>query len=537
MSANPLVPDSDGPLAPDAERPSTDSPVAAGGPESARDASPAPRAGRRIPRWLAPLAAIAVIVAWQLDFNADDPAPRASEMIRASSGLLPDLRYFFYFYYHFGLFPVGAKDVPRLGPSRQNAEDFVARHGANLRMDFGETTNTPRFGDYGKLFTLWPDALMRGDPTRPSAKPFNEMLFIAALVAVWWAFWRERRPLLGTLIVLLVGSNPFQLYETYGRANIFSIPISVALFALAVHLPYLSGRRGLDRRLLITALASGVALATLREIRTEAALMGLALAATYALIRVSWPRRIALVLVFVAAWAATGHAWTNYWRGEFERSEHFVAQAGGRVFAGQHSFNHALWHAVYCGLGDFGADRGFEWDDRVAFRWATTADPATNPRPLPYHYRDGYYLEETYDGVHHIALTDLPEYNRLVRDRALGEIRAHPLWYAGILLRRAGAILGQATPAALTVGVAQLRLPGVGWLLVPIVLLMCFLWRSFEVKLMLFTLPLSAVALLIYSGRGMTCYGIAHLIALAVAVDMLVRAWWAYGIRRSTHVG
>jgi hypothetical protein len=81
-----------------------------------------------------------------------------------------------------------------------------------------------------------------------------------------------------------------------------------------------------------------------------------------------------------------------------------------------------------------------------------------------------------------------------------------------------------------------LRLPGVGWLLVPIVLLLCFLWRSFEAKLVLFTLPLSAVALLVYSGRGMTCYGIAHLIALAVALDTLVRAWREYGIRRSAHV-
>jgi hypothetical protein len=480
--------------------------------------------------------AAAVIVAWQLDFNVDDPAPRADEMIRASSGLLPDVRYFFYFYYHFGLFPVGAKNVPRLGPSRQNAEDFVKRHGAKLRMDFGETANTPRFGDYGKLFTLWPDALMNGDPTHPSAKPFNEMLFIIALTVVWWAFWRERRPLLGTFIVLLVGSNPFQLYETYGRANIFSIPISVALIALAVHVPYLSGRRGLDVRLWVTALVAGVALATLREIRTEAAVMGLALAATYATMRISWPRRLALLLVLLTAWAVTGHAWTQYWRGEFERSERLVAQAGGRVFEGRHGYNHALWHAVYCGLGDFGGDRGFVWDDRAAFRWATTRDPVTNPRPLPYHYHDGYYLEETYDGVDHVAPTDLPEYNRLVRDRVVSVVRAHPLWYARILLQRLVAILSHATPAALTVGVAQLRLPGVGWLLVPIVLLLCFLWRSFEAKLVLFTLPLSAVALLVYSGRGMTCYGIAHLIALAVALDMLVRAWREYGIRRSAHV-
>ena len=215
-------------------------------------------------------------------------------------------------------------------------------------------------------------------------------------------------------------------------------------------------------------------------------------------------------------------AWTGYWSRGFERSAAFVSQAGGQAFCGGHGYNHALWHAVFCGLGDFGGDKGFAWDDRAAFRWATTPEATTNPRPLPYHYRGGYYLEETHDGIHPIAPTDLPEYNRLVRDRVMSVVRADPLWYAGIVLRRIGAILGHATPAALTIGVAQLLAPGIGWLLVPILLVLGFLKRAFEVKLILFTLPLSAVALLVYSGCGMTAYGIAHLIALAVALDLLI---------------
>jgi hypothetical protein len=466
----------------------------------------------------------ALIVLWQADFRFNLPPQREGESITASSGLLPDLRYFFYFYYHLGLFPVGAREVPRLGPSRQDALDFIARHGHRLRMDFGETANTPRFGDYGKLFTLWPDAFLSRNPAHPSAQGFHQTLFIAALLSVWWAFWRERRVLLGALVVLLAGSNPFQLYETYGRGNIFSLPISVALLALAVHLPHLSGRRGIDRRAWITALVSGVVLATVREIRTEPALIAPAVIGTYLAMRATWPRRLALVLVFVAAWGVTGSAWSTYWSRGFERAAKFVEKAGGVVFAGQHSLNHEIWHAVYCGLGDFGRDRGFEWDDRSAFRWATTQDAVTNPNPLPYHYRGGYYFEETWDGVNHIAPTDLPEYNHLVRDRLVSIVRADPLWYAGILLQRAGAILGRATPATLTIGVVHHRIPGVGWLLLPLLLLVCLLRRAFEAKLILFTLPLSATALLVYSGGGTTNYGIAHLLALAVGLDLLVRA-------------
>ena len=492
-----------------------------------------PRQGRRLPGWLLPVAVSALIVGWQADFLFEVPAPKPADSITASVGLLPDLRYFFYFYYHLGVFPVGAKDVPRLGKTRSDALDFVAMHGDRLRMDFGESLNTPRFGDYGKLFALWPDVWLRGDPRNASATPFNEALFVGSLIAAWWAFWRERRALLGGLVVLFVGSNPFQILETYLRPNIFSVPISVALLALAACLPYLSGRRGADARAWITALVAGIALATFREIRMEAAIMAVAVVATWLTMRAPWSRRLGLAALFVVALAATGKAWASYWSHGFERSARVVEKAGGRVFSGRHSLNHEVWHAVYCGLGDFGGDKGFQWDDRLAFRWATTLDPATNPKPIPYTYRDGYYFEETYDAVHPIAPTDLPEYNHLVRDRVLRVVREDPLWYARVLLQRVGTVLGRATPAAITVGVAQLRLPGAGWLLVPLLVLLLVRRRAFEAKLVAFALPLSAVALAVYSGRGMTNYGIAHLIALAVALDWLVGAWRA-GRRQRT---
>ena len=134
--------------------------------------------------------------------------------------------------------------------------------------------------------------------------------------------------------------------------------------------------------------------------------------------------------------------------------------------------------------------------------------------------------EETYDGVHHIAPTDLPEYNRLVRARVLTAIRNHPLWYAGIVWQRVLAIQRDATPAALSLGSMTLAVPGAGWLAGPVLLLALWRRKFFHATLILFALPLSAVALLVYSAKGMTAYGIAHLIAVAVGVDLLVRARW-----------
>ena len=483
-----------------------------------------------------PIALSALIAVWQFSFNSASPEPRRPYAMTASMGLCQDAPYFFYFFHHFGVFPVAALDVPRLGPSKQAAADFVARHGDRLRMDFGWPTNTPRFGDYGKLFLFYPDLLLRGDPGHASALPFNELLSIVALLAVFWAFWLEGYVLLGVLIVVLVGSDPFQIVETYGRGNVFSIPISVALLALAAHLRLLTGRKGVDALAWAIAIVSGVALATFREIRAEAGLMAASVLATYLLARAPLAKRLLLAAVFVLAFAFTGRTWTAYWEGRFVQAERFVARAGGQVFRAPHGTHHAFWHAVYCGLGDYGADRGYSWDDRAAFRWATQRDPATNPEPIPYHYVSGYYFEETYDGIHHVAPTDLPGYNRLVRGRVLAEIRHHPWWYARILFQRAVAILRDATPAALSLGSLTVGLPGVGWLMIPVLAFAFWRRRFFHAALILFLLPLSAVALIVYSAKGMTFYGISHLVALAVAIDLLARTRRAAPAEERPHV-
>jgi hypothetical protein len=108
----------------------------------------------------------------------------------------------------------------------------------------------------------------------------------------------------------------------------------------------------------------------------------------------------------------------------------------------------------------------------------------------------------------------------------LTAIREHPVWYAGILWQRLLAIQRDATPAALSLGNRTLALPGVGWITAPVLLFTLWRRKYFHAMLILFVLPLSAVALLVYSAKGMTSYGIAHLIALAVAIDLLVRARW-----------
>ncbi|MEQ1833226.1 MAG: hypothetical protein ABL977_09240 [Candidatus Eisenbacteria bacterium] len=487
-------------------------------------------------RWLVPVVLSALLLAWQSGFGPASHESRRAHAMTASMGLCPDVLRFFYFFHHFGVFPVGSLDVPRLGASKLAASEYVKNHGDRLVMDFGWPTNTPRFGDYAKLFLFYPDLWLRADPAHPSATPFNVLLFNVALLAVLWAFWHEGYTLLGVLIVVLVGSDPFQVLETYARGNVFTIPISVALLALAAHLRFVTRRQRADAWAFGIAIVSALALTTLREVRAEAGIMAGAVVLTYLCARGAWPRRLALVAVFVVAGSLTSQAWSRYWAGQFTRAEAFVARAGGQVFRAPGGTHHAFWHAIYCGLGDYGGDRGFSWDDRAAFRWATTYDAATNPKPLTQRYVQGYYLEDTYDGVHHVAPTDLPEYNQRMRERVLSVLRAEPLWYAGVLGQRMLAIPRDATPAALSFGAITLALPGVGWLTLPVLLWACWRRRWFHAALIAFTLPLSALALLVYSGRGMTYYGIAHLVALAVAIDLVVRARTSQPTREPVHV-
>ena len=78
-------------------------------------AAPEPLRQARIAgrRWLLPVALAAVIATWQFSFNSASPESRRSYAMTASMGMCEDATRFFYFFYHYGLFPVGALEVPR----------------------------------------------------------------------------------------------------------------------------------------------------------------------------------------------------------------------------------------------------------------------------------------------------------------------------------------------------------------------------------------------------------------------------------------
>jgi hypothetical protein len=446
----------------------------------------------------------------------------------ASAGMCEEFPGLFYFFHHFGVFPVGTTHRGPLPERPEDARRFVAEQGRTLVMDFNRPCAV-RCGDLGKIFMFLPGVLLGRSATRPTVFPFNALFFVGALVAVWVAFAARGRPLLGVLLVLFLGSDPFQVFETYVRTNVFSLTISVALIVLALHLRLLTGAARIDRRAAVIALFTGGLLAFVREMRPEAAIVGVTLPFVYLGVRRSpVALRLAALASCLIGYTLVSQGLERYIDAKFPEAQAFVARAGGHPYPGLRVRHHAAWHNLFLGLGDFDTRHGYAWDDVVAYRYAV---PLLHERyGMPVTYSGGYYLDQYYgdDHFYRIKPEDLPEYSVLLREKVLRDIREDPTWYLSILGRRVVAILADTTPVGLALGPWWVPVPGsrwLGWLAIPVLVVAAMSRKWLYVGLLLGSLALSLPALLVYAKEGMTYYGVFHVVALCIAVQMAVERW------------
>jgi hypothetical protein len=137
-------------------------------------------------------------------------------------------------------------------------------------------------------------------------------------------------PVLAILVVLFVGSNPFQLHHAYAWDNIFSFPISITMLVMALHAGVIS--RGADRLTPLVAAVTGVVVGCAREVRTEAALVGVAVPIVYLALSGPWRPKVALVGVFILSVIATGQFWRIAFERAFRSAQTFVSRAGGHPY-------------------------------------------------------------------------------------------------------------------------------------------------------------------------------------------------------------
>lgn len=465
---------------------------------------------------------------WQRSFAVRPERMDRRYALRASSGLqypggIQTPTKFVYFFTYLGLYPVATElDESRLVMSRAGAEQVLREHGDTLIM---ETGHTIRSGQHGRIYVYLPDAWLKGAPRAPSVRACHGIVFVLALEALFVAFWWARRTLLGILLVAFLGSNPFQLLEVYGRENIFGWPITTAAIVLALHVPFLFGERRPGRLATWGApVATGLLLATVRQVRPEPVVLilsALGLYATASALR--WRVRLALVALLAASFGGASKAWEAHFARKYDQALEVVTAAGGHPYTGPRMGYNTPWDNIWEGLGDFDTKYGYAWSDAAA---VAHARPVLLEKYGEEVAGDGYWDDAK---KYYKWPLETPHYNDVLRSKVLRDITHDPLWYLGILAQRAWRILTQTTPLRLAWGTVWVSLPMHGLLALPVLCLLAWARAWGLLKLVGFFVPLSLVALLVYSGKGMCYYSCYHVGVAAVVCALLFEGvLWAY---------
>ena len=461
------------------------------------------------------------IAKWQRAFTEDDSKVAPGHGVTASTGLNED-KHFFFFLYHLNLYPI-ATDVPIVWDTADEAKRLMRAEPAKLRQDQGTTF---RSGDRGRTYLFFVDAWLHHRGLNASVKPAHEIAFTLALMALMVSFWSIRRTAAGFFLVLLLGSNPFQLWVVFKQENVFSWSITAMIGLLALHLPLMERRRAADGRAAgrlqryypwFAAVAGGLFLAFVRNFRSEPSSLILSIWLCY--VTMTWlSRRTRAGLVFIslaALWLGT-QASTAFFDRKLEQSKLAMATVHGPVYAGPVAHFHEFWHAVWCGLGDFDTKYGYQWEDRAAYR---SADPELKKRNPGLELDPNHWVQPRFwdppTNRYEVYYFETPHYHEVIRDKILGDIKRDPLWYLNILKQRVERTLTEVTPVGIATASDWYYVEGklLGLLCIPLALVLLWARRWTHLKLLAFSVPLSAVPIVLYSAGGMTNYSTFHLFA------------------------
>jgi hypothetical protein len=451
--------------------------------------------------------------------------------VTCSSGIQGEAR-FAYFLHYLNLYPVTTvkplesyRDKLDGAPlySRAGARRLLAKYPGDLVTEHGHTT---RYGDHGKTWLYLLFAWLRGTAEDPSCIPLNALAFVLALELVFLAFWYIRQPVWGAVLTVLAGSNPFQLFEVYGRDNIFGWPITACLFVLALCLPLLAGRKLPRLALLSIPVAAGLLLATVRQVRTEPALPVLAAAfACLAAARLRLRTRLGLLLLLGVSFWGGSRGWQAFFHHKIREADRLVGRVGGHPYPGPRDHYHMYWHPIFCGLGDFDTKYGYAWDDRAAAKYALPVLKRDYGVDVPV-YDGGWIYRNAFwdaDRIYYKTPYELPHYQDVLRDKVLHDVRGDPLWYANILAHRLYHLVKDTTPVRAQVGrwtAFSVSLPPVaaGLLGLVVVAVLVMARQRLWLKVLCLTLPTSLLALLVYA-KGNAChYSCYHLVVAAIVI-------------------
>jgi hypothetical protein len=486
--------------------------------------------GRRI---IVLLAGLTFLVAWQSSFMRADAKIDPTYHVWASTGVHWEPQFFF-FLYHLGITPLKT-DAPIRADTRSEAERLLHNAPDMLKQDEWVTF---RSGDRGRVYLYYVDKLLaHGDARTPKLRPAHALAWIVALSGLWFAMWWSRRAAFGATLVVLLGSNPFQLHSVYGEENVFSWPITVMVMLLAIHVP-LMGTLDPTKRLAriypwIAAVLSAFTMASVRCVRSEP--LPVILGAVFVYITLSntrWWKRIALVAVLGISLTLFTNAYTKHFERKFHESQKVLVDLGVEPYTGPYRVYHEVWHAIFCGLGDFDTKHGYLWNDLKAYMYVYPwlqkwhPDLPLNPRSAPQTF---YYDNAKKYPVYYGEVDE--RYHDLVRDKILGDIKHDPWWFVDIIKKRIWRVLTDTTPVTIALHDQQFETKSPFWGLfsLPLLGLLYVSRRWFLLRLLCFSVPLAVPALMIFSDFGMAHYSCMHIFGAAIFLSIFAqgfRRWW-----------
>jgi hypothetical protein len=292
----------------------------------------------------------------------------------------------------------------------------------------------------------------------------------------------------------------------------------------ALHVPLIWGR---PRRAYVFAMpiVTALLLASVRQMRTEPVLIAGSVLLTYVFVAQPRLQRAVMCSSFVIVFGLASSLWSRWFDAKWEEAQRVVAEAGGHPFPGAREKHHLVWHPIWCGLGDFGEDKGYRWDDRVAAQYALPLLASKYGVEVPKWDPSSYVIADTFvdPGKRYYQVPFLlPHYTDVVRDKVLADIKGDPLWYFGVLLRRAWRVLAETTPLSIAVGAYAVRIPFHGLFALAIAVFALAKRRRALALSFVFLLPLSTTAIAIYSGGGVPNYGCYHLVPAALLVTCVL---------------
>jgi hypothetical protein len=481
--------------------------------------------------WIVLVLGVLAIVAWQRGIGWDklNRRPDRSFAGRSNQRVVPKWQVtasrgaqaeavFFFFEYHLGLYPL-ATDLPILNDSDEEAERLLHANPAKLKQEEGLTL---RSGEHGRTFLYWVDAIWHDRSIDPSLRPATALAFVSSLVLLFASCWWIGLPLLGALLVMLLGSHVMQLHAVYAEENFFAWPITTLCLLLAVHVPLLVQRPRPRKWIWIAPVLAGLVLACVRTIRSEPGTLALSVMIVYATIHgASWRRRVTAMAIFLLTMYGGDRVYRSALEAKMQHTREVLVSVGGTPYGGPTRYHHEFWHAIWCGLGDFGEDHGYKWDDHAAYAVVVPRLQEKAGNTLGVTSTKGWFTTQMYDQNPHyrVGIWELPGYDETIRDLVVTDIREHPGWYAGILWKRIERIATKTTPVSVALQNWRWTSDGdddSGPLSIGLFGLLLVFRRWFWAKLLLFSLPLSLPAFLVYSGAGMTNYSCFHLVGIAI---------------------